>query len=420
MSNSPSQQVANAIRQGNLNTIKTIAGTNRLPSSALDMAITERKTAIVEFLLKSGVRSKNAVTIAVSNYTPDDILDLLVKYKYSFRTPIRPDGTRPLHISPYAHVTKYLLNAGVSPNTRNDDGWTPLMYNAYKANEKTVELLLQQPTVNVNARGKAANVGRHSFVDKTTALHLTLIDDRFIHLRKRVLQFLINAGANVNALDANNRTPLISFAVELSKTSTFMNFHITMIDMLIDAGTIVTKVDVFDKTAFWYLAPRIRQSSLLNKKQQDDLLHRIAWGSKREAFLPDNLNLHDPVTKEKVNLNNAYFIWTDVISRRRVDKKGRQPKQHVRAVYNKSTLDELMGRYNTRRSPMTKKNLVPRDIIKVTVGVPKREITRFKAMLANSNKNKNKNENQNKNENKNKNKNKNKNENKNKKKNNSR
>ena len=390
MPNSPSQRVANAIRQGNVNTIKTIAGTNRLPSSALDMAISRHKQAIVEFLLKSGIRSENAVSIAVCHGASNAVLHLLARYNYSFRTPIRPNGIRPLHVSPLPRVTKYLLSAGVSPNSRNDDGWTPLMYKSYHGtyeNMKNIEVLLQQPGINVNARGKATDVDQYSFPDKTTALHLVARNDEQISFRKNILKMLIDAGANVNSLDANKRNPLTSFAAEVARSPVFTAHHATMIDMLIDAGASVKNIDAFNKTAYCYLEPRIRRS-VLNSRRKDTLLNRLALGNSpcRRAYLPNNLDLQDPVSLEKVNLNNAYFIWTDVINRHRIDNRGRQTKleKHVRTVYNKSTIDRLKG--GTMRSPITRRNIGPMDIVKVTNGVPKKEIARFKAMLANSNK----------------------------------
>jgi ankyrin repeat protein len=91
----------------------------------------------------------------------------------------------------HAHVVDELLNRGAEPNLADVYGWTPLMRAANRNRQNTVRRLLSDPRTDIGHRDD----------DGATALHRAAEEG---HLE--TVELLIGFGADVNALDANDRT----------------------------------------------------------------------------------------------------------------------------------------------------------------------------------------------------------------------
>ena len=160
-----------------------------------------------------------------------------------------------------------LLAAGADPNVTDGNGWTPLHYAAYDADDaKIIKLLLAAGAV-VDAQSYESYHG----VGRKTPLHLAVSSDadpaavkvllaagaqaqardsrgsRPLHLvkTKEALVYLLAAGAEVNARsDAGGFTPLHS-AGDLSSPA---------IELLLGAGADVNARDDYGRTPLHYIA----------------------------------------------------------------------------------------------------------------------------------------------------------------------
>ena len=95
-------------------------------------------------------------------------------------------------------MVKMLISYGANVNWSNKDGFTPLMAAVETNNLKIVKYLLQNK----------AKVNVATLVDKTTPLHIACYNGD-----KECAEILVVAGANVNAKNSHNITPIITAAL---------------------------------------------------------------------------------------------------------------------------------------------------------------------------------------------------------------
>ena len=86
-----------------------------------------------------------------------------------------------------------LLQGGADPSIRGKKGSTPLHFAARRGNDEIVKVLLEYLKVKVNARDGSGK----------TALHMACSEGH-----SRVCQLLLNKGADIKAVTADNTTPL--------------------------------------------------------------------------------------------------------------------------------------------------------------------------------------------------------------------
>ena len=85
------------------------------------------------------------------------------------------------------------MQGGADPSIKSKKKSTPLHFAARRGNDEIVKVLLEHPKVNVNARDSSGK----------TALHVACSEGQI-----RVCQLLLDKGADVKAVTAENTTPL--------------------------------------------------------------------------------------------------------------------------------------------------------------------------------------------------------------------
>ena len=92
-------------------------------------------------------------------------------------------------------VVDVLLPRGADPSLRGRNGYTPLHLAARRGNEEIVKVLLDQPSVAVDAKDDSGK----------TALHFACSEGH-----RKVCQILLNFGADIKAVSTDKTTPLHS------------------------------------------------------------------------------------------------------------------------------------------------------------------------------------------------------------------
>ena len=105
-----------------------------------------------------------------------------------------------------------LLQAGANPSVKGKMGSTPLHFAACRGNDEIVKVLLEHPKVKVDARDSYGK----------TALHMACGEGQ-----SSVCQLLLNKGANIKAVTADNTTPL---------HSAILNGHSQVATMILNRG----------------------------------------------------------------------------------------------------------------------------------------------------------------------------------------
>lgn len=126
-------------------------------------------------------------------------------------------------------VVTLLLTAGVSPNGKNEQGWTALMFAAQDNHLNLVQVLLARGT-DVNAQNK---------MGETALILATLNDD------PAIVEALLNSGASINATNNRGWTAL---------TYAAWRGHRLMVEALLDRGADANLKDKEGRTASMYAA----------------------------------------------------------------------------------------------------------------------------------------------------------------------
>ena len=105
-----------------------------------------------------------------------------------------------------------LLQGCADPSIKCKKGSTPLHFAARRGNDEIVKVLLEQPKVKVDAKDSSGK----------TALHLACSEGHC-----RVCQLLLNKGADIKAVTADNTTPL---------HNAILNGHSQVATMILNRG----------------------------------------------------------------------------------------------------------------------------------------------------------------------------------------
>jgi len=100
-------------------------------------------------------------------------------------------------------LVEKLLNAGVSPNTRDDHAISALTWAAANGDLPTIKALLAAH-VDVRDKSKSENKALLSYL----ICHNPRVSEGQDHVDYELIQTLINAGIDVNAVNREDRTPL--------------------------------------------------------------------------------------------------------------------------------------------------------------------------------------------------------------------
>ncbi len=125
-------------------------------------------------------------------------------------------GYMPLHMAcqeGHLRTVKVLLEAGADPELKDKESEPALFYAVGSGRLRTVQFLIKRG-VDVNVRCQGS--------DRGSPLHTACVWNRF-----KVAAALINAGADIDAVDASNRTPIM-FAI--------MGDHVDLVRLLIARG----------------------------------------------------------------------------------------------------------------------------------------------------------------------------------------
>ncbi len=206
----------------------TLLATNGSP--AITRALLERGAKPTGKLIYNG-KAENGTALAHVN--DDRVLDLLLAAGMSANAPVNAEQQPPLcnvTLRGSNHLLPSLLAAGANPNSADSQGRTPLYIAATLGNAPACQLLL----------GHGALPDFSATEDGATPL-LACLKSNEHHSSKdkeEVVQILLAAGANVNARDAQGRTPL---------------FYCTtpaLAETLLNAGAELNTRDNMGETAF--------------------------------------------------------------------------------------------------------------------------------------------------------------------------
>ena len=91
------------------------------------------------------------------------------------------------------NTVQALLQRGADPCLKCNKGSTPLHFAARRGNSEIVQVLLEHPSVDINAKDDSGK----------TALHLACSEGH-----KKVCELLVNHGADIKAISLDKTTPL--------------------------------------------------------------------------------------------------------------------------------------------------------------------------------------------------------------------
>ena len=121
-----------------------------------------------------------------------------------------------------------LLAKGLDPNSKDGDGWSPLMWAAMSGREEVVELLLGHSDINLEARSQGG----------TTALFVAAA-----HGHPSVVQQLLAGGADPEARNVRGVTALLLAAEE---------GHLGVVEQLLAGGADAAVMDTEGRTPLWW------------------------------------------------------------------------------------------------------------------------------------------------------------------------
>ena len=155
----------------------------------------ERQIVIPESSTKTPQQQGHPLHVAAQKGTPE-VIDVLLNTGLDPNARME-DGTTPLHFAAFwnrnPEVITALVEAGANPKTRNESGRTPL-HNAAGNN--------RNPEV-VTSLLKAGAEIEPQDVNRRTPLHLATLFNK----NPAIIEALLDAGADPNALDNAGQTP---------------------------------------------------------------------------------------------------------------------------------------------------------------------------------------------------------------------
>ncbi|KAE9066191.1 hypothetical protein PF005_g27076 [Phytophthora fragariae] len=158
---------------------------------------------------------------------------------------LRTIGASALHTASWGGnvaIVEFLLESGQDPNASDDSGMTAIMVAILRLNLMTMRCVfrggeaVRRNTV-VDCRQEQDEQVQHPRTDGKTALHCSTSDDAY-----DVAKFLLDAGANIDALDESGKTPL-HYCVQEG--------GLLVTDLLLSRGA---SIDAEDKDGFSPLA----------------------------------------------------------------------------------------------------------------------------------------------------------------------
>lgn len=204
----------------------TLLATNG--SAAITRALLERGAKPHGKLISNG-KAQNGTALAHVN--DERVLRELLAAGLDANAPVNEENETPLcHVTARGsnHLLPDLLAAGADPNRTGSRGLTPLYIAASRMNDEACRMLLKH--------GALPNFG--CMEDGTTPLHGCLKADSTTPEKLAVMQVLLTAGADVNAGDAQGRTPLFYCATPAEA------------EALLAAGADINAKDYQGNTAF--------------------------------------------------------------------------------------------------------------------------------------------------------------------------
>lgn len=109
-----------------------------------------------------------------------------------------------------------------------------------------------------------------------------------------------------------------------------------------------------------------------------EMINLLMIHHKRNALLPANLNLTDPITLNNVRIDNAYVIVPDIDVRNvRTTNGNTKIVRRIMHVYAKNSLNRLI-KSKKMTSPVSRRPINPYDIVKLKDVVSKKELQNFK------------------------------------------
>ncbi|AYP74187.1 ankyrin repeat protein [Fowlpox virus] len=208
------------------------------------------KTHLVKFLLEYGANTKSSTnnTLMMHAVTSKKISTVKCIINHD-KELLNPDSIIPALCNSDTKMLRFLIESGVDINKRNSYRKTALHYAIEKNNDANLIKILLDNNADINATDDQGQTPLHiatniyyismdhpcissriySDVDKTVQYEKNC-ENRF-----RISKMLIYKGANVNAVDENNTTPLHN-----ASKSVFM---IKTLKLLIDKGADINAID---------------------------------------------------------------------------------------------------------------------------------------------------------------------------------
>lgn len=202
-------------------------------------------------------------------------------------------GMTPLHciVSPSflndVNIIEYLLDNGARIDIPDMNGWTPLHLACINMNENVFKVF--EKYINLNAAEKKCSAGN-------TPLHYACMKNM-----TRAIDFFLNLGVNINALNLDKATPILIAT---------MNKNINTVKKLLDAGADPNIVSIFGYNSigcsiiinheeiFGIVIDKIDLSQINNQDNNlDTLLHLACYRNNA------NINIVRKLLNKGINLN---------------------------------------------------------------------------------------------------------------------
>lgn len=267
-------------------------------STVLSWAATRGNKKIAEILLDNSADSDsmNQAFLDAASHGHLDVLRLLLDRGVKIdqiKSQALLAATHPAHPirdDILTEVINFLLSLGADVNTKDEDGWTPLLQAALKNDELAVRTLLASGA-DVNARCECPGYYHGGW----SALMLAAQGQS-----SGIIKILLNAGAHINARDNEGQTALIKAAKDDTKDQS------EIVGILLSAGADINVRDNEGRTALIKAAEfgnRNVVQVLIDKGadvniQDNNGQTALAW-----AIYRDKINIIQALTKRQREVN---------------------------------------------------------------------------------------------------------------------